>query len=123
MDNVTHGYLVRNGIFESYDPTDNTDLSAIWDINPSRQFVGTYRASNELSAKRHAFMKNPDDPDPVTFDFTCQQPAGCAGAPFGTVAFATVAFGINPDGVIVGQYQLAMGGALHGFIAIPPDQN
>jgi hypothetical protein len=123
MDNVTHGYLVRNGIFESYDPTGNTDLSAIWDINPSRQFVGTYRESNELSPKRHAFMKNPDDPDPVTFDFTCQQPAGCAGAPFGTVAFATVAFGINPDGVIVGQYQLAMGGALHGFIAIPPDQN
>lgn len=64
-------------------------------------------------------MQNPDDPDAVAFNFTCRDPGGCAGAPFGTVPFATVAFGINPDGDIVGQYQLAMGGALHGFIAVP----
>jgi hypothetical protein len=129
MDNVQHGYLVRNGELESYDPTVNTNLSAIWDINPSKHFVGTFRETSEPDGKRHAFvqslvdfLQNPDDPNPVTFDFTCQAPGGCAGQPSGTVAFATVAFGINPDGVIVGQYLFTTGGA-HGFIAIPPDEN
>ena len=35
-------------------------------------------------------------------------------------AFATVAFGINPDGVVVGQFALTNGGLPHGFIAVPP---
>jgi hypothetical protein len=38
-------------------------------------------------------------------------------------ALATAAFGINPDGFIVGQYLLASGGALHGFIAAPLSGN
>jgi hypothetical protein len=44
-----------------------------------------------------------------------------AGAPLGTTAFATIAYGINADGVVVGQYALGNGGAVHGFVAIPPD--
>ena len=50
----------------------------------------------------------------------CQDPAGCAGGPLGTVAFATIAYGLNPDGVIVGQYSLTNGGTPHGFVAMPP---
>jgi len=34
-------------------------------------------------------------------------------------AFATIAFGINPKGFIVGQYVLVAGGPLQGFIAAP----
>jgi hypothetical protein len=48
---------------------------------------------------------------------------GCAGAPFGTVAFATIAFGLDARGVIVGQYSLVNGGAPHGFVALPVDVN
>ena len=118
MLNQQHGYLVRNGMIESYDPTAATTVTAIWDINASQQFVGTYRESGELAAKRHAFVQKLDDSAPITLDFICQESAGCAGAPLGTVAFATVAFGINPQGVVVGQYVLANGGAPHGFVAI-----
>jgi len=123
MLNQQHGYLVRNGMLESYDPTAATTVTAIWDINASQQFVGTYRESGEAAAKRHAFLQRLDDSAPITFDFICQESAGCAGAPFGTVAFATVAFGLNPQGVIVGQYVLVSGGAPHGFVAIPRDMN
>jgi hypothetical protein len=129
MSNLQHGYVVRDGMLERYDatsipadPTKTAPLTAIWDINPGRQFVGTYRETGEAAAKRHAFVQNPDEPKPVTLDFTCQESAGCAGAPPGTIAFATVAFGLNPDGVIVGQYALTSGGPAHGFIAVPPDK-
>jgi len=105
-------------MLESYDPTAATTVTAIWDINASQQFVGTYRESGEAAAKRHAFLQRLDDSAPITFDFICQESAGCAGAPFGTVAFATVAFGLNPQGVIVGQYSLTNGGTPHGFIAV-----
>jgi hypothetical protein len=123
MFNRQHGYVVRNGMLEPYDPTPATTLTAIWDINPSQQFVGTYRESGEVAAKRHAFLQKPDGSLPITLDFTCQESTGCAGAPFGTVAFATVAFGVNPDSVIVGHYLLVNGGAVHGFVAIPSDTN
>lgn len=120
MANQQHGYVVRDGMLTPYDP-DGANLTAIWDINPSQQFVGTFRYSGEPASKRHGFLQNPDGSAPITLDFTCQEPAGCASAPSGTVAFATVALGINANGVVVGQYALASGGALHGFVAIPPD--
>jgi hypothetical protein len=97
-------------------------LTAIWDINPRGQFVGTYRETGEAAGKRHGFVQNPGEEEHVTLEFTCGDQAGCAGAPRGTVAFATVAFGINPEGVIVGQYALISGGALHGFMAVPANR-
>ena len=129
MSNRQHGFVVRNGMLEAYDatptalptPTTTPALTSIWDMNASQQFVGTYRAVGEPTAKRHGFLQNPDGSAPVTLDFTCQASAGCAGAPFGAVAFSTIAYGINPGGVIVGQYQLVSGGAVHAFVAIPPD--
>lgn len=127
VSNRQLGYVVTDGMLDKYDatsippdPTKTLPITAIWDINPSGQFVGTYRETGELTAKRHAFVQNPDESKPVTLDFICQDPAGCAGAPLGTVAFATVAFGINPDGVVVGQFALTNGGLPHGFIAVPP---
>ena len=124
MASQQHGFLVRNGMLESYDPTATTNLTAIWDINPSQQFVGTYRQIGEPPAKRHGFLQNPPPsedsalPPPTTLDVHFLDAAG------NTVnAFATVAFGINPGGVIVGQYALISGGAPHGFIAMPPDSN
>jgi hypothetical protein len=119
MGNQQHGYLVRNRIFEIYDASSTATLTVIWDINPSRQFVGAYREAGEVPARRHAFLQKPDGSAPITLDFTCQEPAGCAGAAFGTAAFATVAFGINADGTIVGQYVLVNGGPVHGFLAVP----
>ena len=122
MANQQHGYLVRNGMLESYDPTAATNLTAIWDINAGQQFVGTYRELGEPAAKRHGFLQNPPasegsaPPPPITLDVHFLD---AAGHPVN--AFATIAFGINPDGVVVGQYALISGGAPHGFIAIPPD--
>ncbi len=122
MSNQQHGYVVRNGMLTPYDP-DGANLTAIWDINPNQQFVGTFRYSGEPAAKRHGFLQNAGSLGPITLDFTCEEPTGCAGAPLGTVAFATVAFGVNSAGVVVGQYAVVSGGAVHGFVAIPPDTN
>jgi hypothetical protein len=119
MLNQQHGYLVRGGMLEPYDPTPTTAVTAIWDINPSEHFVGTFRDTSELPTKRHAFVQ-PLNGSAITFDFVCQEPGGCGSMPFGTTAFATVAFGINPGGFVVGQYVVVNGGALHGFVAIPP---
>ena len=121
MSNQQHGYVVRDGVFVPYDPP-GANLTAIWDINAGQQFVGAVRYAWELTGKRHGFVQNPGSADPATLDFTCQEPTGCAGAPLDTVAFATVAFGVNPDGVVVGQYALVMGGPVHGFVAIPSDR-
>ena len=90
MANLQHGYVLRDGMLEPYDatsvppdPTKVPPLTAIWDINPGRQFVGTYRETGEPMTKRHGFVQNPDEPKPITLDFTCQDPAGCAGVPLG----------------------------------------
>ena len=113
MGGVQHGYKVRNGMFEPYDPTPDTSLSATWDINPSQQFVGTYRKVGEPAAKRHGFLQSADAPEAVNLDVSFKDPAGNM-----VTAFATVGFGINPAGVIVGQYALIAGGPLHGFMAV-----
>ena len=115
------GYLVRDGMLASYDPA-GANLTAIWDINAGEQFVGAVRYAGEPAAKRHGFLQNPDAVEPITLDFTCADPADCAGAPAGTVAFSTIAFGVNSDGVVVGQYALVQGGGVHGFVAVPAVQ-
>jgi hypothetical protein len=109
-----HGYLVRNGILQPYDPTLNTNLTAIWDINPAQQFVGTYRMFGELPSQRHGFVQLPDDSAPITFDVNFKDALGHT-----ITAFATIAFGISPDGLVVGQYALVSNGPTHGFVALP----
>jgi probable HAF family extracellular repeat protein len=122
MANQQHGYVVQNGMLAPYDPP-GANLTAIWDINPSQQFVGTFRYSGEPATKRHGFLQSAGSLDPITLDFACAEATGCGGAPLGTVAFATIAFGVNSAGVVVGQYALVSGGAVHGFVAIPPETN
>jgi hypothetical protein len=95
-----HGFVVSDGTFESYDarPGSST-LTAIWDINPGRAFVGTYVDSTG----RHGFLQLPDGSPAINVD-----PPGST---------ATIAYGINPAAVIVGQY--LAGGVVHGFVAVP----
>ena len=114
MNNQQHGYRIEDGMLETYDPTGDTNLTAIWDMNPSQEFVGTYRRVGEPAAKRHGFLQRANDSDPITLDASFIDSSG------NTVnAFATVAFGINPSAVIVGQYALVANGAPHGFVAFP----
>ena len=84
-------------------PSATIRLTAIWDINPRGQFVGTYADGTG----RHGFLQNPDGSAPVQID-----------VPGGT---NTIVLGINPSGVIVGTYTI--GSATHGFIGVPiPDE-
>jgi hypothetical protein len=105
---------VRNGMLEAYDASVDATLTAIWDMNPAGHFVGTFRRANEAAARRHGFLDHGDGATPVTLDVTITDAAGNS-----VTAFATVAFGINPAGVIVGQYTLVAGGPVRGFVAIP----
>lgn len=104
MSNHRHGFVVQDGVFQSYDVPGST-ATATWDVNPEQQFVGTYVDS---AGHRHGFLQPQDGSAPITLNFT---DAG------GNLAAATVAFGINPEGVIVGQYTLS--GRVHGFVAVP----
>ena len=74
-------------------------VTVIWDINPRRQFVGTYVDASG----RHGFLQNPDGSAPIQLDVPGQM--------------GTIAYGINPSGVIVGAY--AIGPLSHGFVAAP----
>ena len=117
MDGQQRGYLVRSGVFEPYDASDETltaNLTAIWDMNPQGHFVGTFRGAGEVVGRRHGFVDRGDGSERIAFDVTTTDASGNT-----VTAFATLAFGINPDGFIVGQYTLAAGGALHGFVAAP----
>jgi hypothetical protein len=102
IDMVTghsHGYVVQNGNFQSYDVPGST-FTYIWDINPAGAFVGVY-----TSGKNHGFLQLPDGSAPITIDFP--------GNPL-----ATSAVGINPGGAIVGQYT-DTSHHVHGFLALP----
>ena len=118
MGGQQRGYIVRNGTLEAYDASVDANLTAIWDMNPSGQFVGTFRRANEVAARRHGFLDNGDGSTPVTLDVTITDASGNT-----VTALATIAFGINPNGVIVGQYTLVAGGPVRGFVAIPQSSN
>ena len=94
-----HGFVVQNGIFQTYDIS-GSSLTAIWDINPGQEFVGT---SLDNAGHRHGFVQFPDGSAPVAIDYP-----GAA---------ATIVYGINPGGAIVGQYSAS--GHVHGFVAVP----
>lgn len=94
----THGYVVRDGDFRSYDVLGSTS-TAIWDINPGGAFVGVYHAG-----RNYGFVQLPDGSAPLTLN------------PTGSVNASAV--GINPGGTIVGQY-MDSSGHFHGFLAVP----
>ncbi|HEV2195975.1 MAG TPA: hypothetical protein VGR55_10360 [Candidatus Acidoferrum sp.] len=103
MSNHRHGFVVHGGSFQSFDVPGSL-LTAIWDINPEQEFVGTYI---DNTGHRHGFLQLPDGSVPINVDVPS--------------AAATIAFGINPDGAIVGQYTAS--GHTHGFLAVPSDTN
>lgn len=118
MSGRQHGYVVEKGVLRSYDPTADTNLTAIWDMNPSAQFVGAYRKAGEPAAKRHGFLQSNDGSAAVNLDVSLIDASGNT-----VTAFATSAFGINPEAAIVGQYSLVSGGPPHGFVAVPSSGN
>lgn len=114
----TRGYLVQSGTLYPYDVSENASLTAIWALNANQQFAGTYRNSGEPLTKRHGFLQNADGAAPYTFDFSFIDEGGNT-----ITAYSTIAYGLSPAAVIVGQYALVAGGPLHGFVAIPVDGN
>ena len=100
MTGHQHGYILRNGMLQTYD-VPNSTFTWIWDINPNEQFVGTYK---DTSGKQHGFLQLPDGSAPITIDYPN--------------AVTTIAMGLNPEGAIVGQYTDTKG-VTHGFLAAP----
>lgn len=109
MVNHRHGFVVQNGIFQSYD-VPGSILTATWDVNPGQEFVGTYV---DKTGKRHGFLQLPDGSAPIAIDVPSTPPFNAA---------ATIAFGINPEGAIVGQYT-DTSRHIHGFLAVPTTEN
>lgn len=103
MTGHTHGFVVQNGIFQSYDVPGSV-VTVIWDINPGQEFVGTYV---DNTGKRHGFLQLPDGSAPVAINYPG--------------ASATITFGVNGGGAIVGQYR-DTSGKTHGFLAVPTEE-
>jgi hypothetical protein len=104
-----HGYIVEDGVLQTYDVPSSTSTT-IWDINPGREFVGTY---DDRSGKRHGFLQLSNGSAPMTLDVPSTPPFN---------AVSTVAMGMNPGGAIVGQYT-DTSGLTHGFLAVPAGSN
>jgi hypothetical protein len=96
-----HGYIVQNGIFQTYDIPGPLQTN-ILDINPTGDFVGIYIGD---ASHRHGFLQLADGSAPITLDYPN--------------AVHTRAYGMNPGEAIVGQYVDASGHT-HGFLAVPP---
>jgi hypothetical protein len=94
---VTHGYVIENGNFQSFDVPNSTFTQA-WDINPASSIVGDFKDSAGMP---HGFLRTAAGY--ISIDF----PA----------ATASHAFGINAEGAIVGTYT-DVNGATHGFLAV-----
>ena len=101
----THGYIVHNGVFQTYDVPQSA-LTQTWGINPRGDFVGLY---DDQIGNEHGFLQRAGADTPVTIDVP-------SAAPFN--AKLTDAFAINPAGAIVGLY-IDTSGNLHGYLAVP----
>ena len=99
MTNRAHGFIVQNGDLQIYDVPGSV-FTLIWDINPERVFVGQHVDS---SGRLHGFVQAPGSGAPTPINFP-----GAA---------STAVIGINPAGVIVGNY--TMNGQTHSFVAVP----
>ena len=99
LTNRAHGFIVQNGDLQIYDVPGSV-FTLIWDINPERVFVGQHVDS---SGRLHGFVQAPGSGAPTPINFP-----GAA---------STAVIGINPAGVIVGNY--TMNGQTHSFVAVP----
>jgi probable HAF family extracellular repeat protein len=99
-----HGYIVREGIFQTYDVPGPLQTN-IYDINPAGDFVGIYIDSG---GHRHGFLQPADGSAPISLTYPG--------------AVHTRAYGINPGQAVVGHY-IDTGGHTHGFLAVPAPGN
>jgi uncharacterized membrane protein len=102
MPSPTHGYVIHNGNFQSFDVPGSTFTEA-WDINPSGNIVGDFQ---DTTGVFHGYLRTA---------------AGYRSIDF-PAAIGTHAFGINPGGVIVGTYT-DINNVTHGFLAVPDAAN
>jgi hypothetical protein len=102
---VSHGFLrTPDGTFTTFDPPGSTapfGTFPVVGINPSGAIIGTYQGAD---FNFHGFLRAGDG------SFTTVDPPGSASTGPG---------GINPAGVIAGNYFDATTGAAHGFIFFP----
>jgi hypothetical protein len=92
---LTHGYMVQNNTFESFD-VPGSNLTQAWDINPRGDVAGVFR---DTSGKVHGFLLR----------------SGAVASIDYPSATTTRAFGINPGGDIVGMY-VGSNGKTHAFL-------
>jgi hypothetical protein len=102
--NHTHGYVIQDGNLQTYD-VPNSSFTVVWDINPEKVKVGTYVDG----LGQHGFLQLPDGSEPITVDAP-------STAPFNAVG--TIIQGINPGGVMTGQYT-DTSGHTHGLLVLP----
>jgi len=102
MPSPTHGFVIQNGVFQSFD-VPGSKFTEAWDIDPSGGIVGDFQ---DLTSVFHGFLKTADGYTSIDF------PA----------AIGTHAFGINPGGAIVGTYT-DTNNVTHGFLAVPATAN
>ncbi|HEV1995000.1 MAG TPA: hypothetical protein VGR03_11770 [Candidatus Acidoferrum sp.] len=95
MMGMTHGYLIEEGEFNSFD-VPGSNATQGWDINPQGDIVGDFR---DTAGHFHGFLRTDDGYTTIDFPAAAQ----------------TVARGINRRGDIVGRYT-DTNGKLHGFL-------
>ena len=98
----THGYVIQNGNFQSFD-VPGSKFTEAWDINPRGSIVGEFQ---DLAGVFHGFLRTEDGYTSIDF------PA----------AIGTHAGGINRRGAIVGQYT-DTNNVTHGFLAVPAEDD
>ena len=101
MPPLTHGYVLQNGNFQSFDVPNSTFTQA-WDVNPAHGIVGDF---TDAAGMFHGFLKTAEGYKSIDF------PA----------AVASHAQGINPRGAIVGMYT-DTNNMTHGFLGVPVDE-
>ena len=101
MPALTHGYVLQNGNFQSFDVPNSTFTQA-WDINPAKSIVGDFK---DAAGMFHGFLKTAEEYTLIDF------PA----------AVASHAQGINSRGAIVGMYT-DTNNKTHGFLGVPVDE-
>jgi hypothetical protein len=109
MNNDTHGYVLQNGILETYD-VPNSISTVVWDINEGLEMVGTYKGGD---GRQHGFLQLADGSAPITVDAPNTPPFN---------AVSTTIQGINSPGVMTGQYTDTVG-QTHGLVAIRASRN
>ena len=102
MPAPTHGYVIQNGNFQSFD-VPGSKFTEAWDINPRGSIVGEFQ---DLAGVFHGFLRTDDGYTSIDF------PA----------AIGTHALGINRRGAIVGQYT-DTNNVAHGFLAVPAEDD